>query len=80
MVRTRAAWGTLSPAEYAAPLLELSPAFRVARDGYIAYLKSSGERLGDLVTMSDEELAKWYGIVKQQHERQRKALEERSKR
>lgn len=69
--------GQLSIDEFSAPLHSLSKMREHARDSYIAYLKSSGERISDLVSMSDDELRKWYGIVKKQNDKQKEMYDKR---
>lgn len=76
-VRNSARLGQLAVEEFSSPLYSLHEMRGVARDAHISYLKSSGERIADLLTMSDDDLRKWYGIVKKQNERQQEMLEKR---
>lgn len=76
-VRTKARRGQLSAFEFASPIYSLADFEERARDSYISYLKSSGERIGDLVSMSDDDLRKWYQLVKKQNDQEREAIEKR---
>lgn len=73
-MRRKARNNALLPGELVAVLDGLSQYKDLERDVYIAYLKSSGERITELVTMNTDELQKWYLLVKRQNDQRDERL------
>lgn len=68
--------GEVAPSEWIAHLHSMRQAHEVAKKGYIAYLKQSGERIGDLRNLPVDELRDWFNVVREQHERDAKRRQE----
>lgn len=82
-LKQRLSVGEVSPAELAAYLTDMERAHASARDGYIMYLKHSGERITDLRSLPTEELRTWFTRVREVNEREarrRKELLEQQRR
>lgn len=80
--RTRQAMaeGRLSPEAWLTHVHHVQEARNVARQGFILYLKHSGERIVDLRTLPTEELHEWYLHVRQQVEKRNEALKMQTER
>lgn len=66
----------VSPTEWAYHLSQMNDAHEVAREGYVMYLKHSGERITDLLSLPTEELRVWFSRVRDANERQMRRQKE----
>lgn len=74
--RERAAARNLGASDWASVVLTLEGLRPQARDACIYYLKSSGESITELIKMTDDDLFKWFRLVRQQNDKKREQAEE----
>lgn len=76
-LRRRANAGKLTELEWYAHVLSMERISAHARKGRIHYLKLSGERITDLLSMADEDLDEWYTTIKASNDRRAQIERER---
>lgn len=74
--RERAAARSLRVSDWAGAVLTLEDLRPQARDACIYYLKSSGESITELLKLNDDDLFKWFRLVRQQNDKRREQAEE----